>query len=99
MAEAAGHPGPHRMQHLLSRARVDEQQMLDAAADWAAGHLSAGQDRDASDVVLIVDETADEKSSAGCQSGRPASTAAPWAGPPCARLRSSSPMRPRAGTP
>jgi SRSO17 transposase len=66
MAEAAGHPGPHRMQHLLSRARVDEQQMLDAAAGWAAGHLSAGQDEDASDVVLIVDETADEKSSADC---------------------------------
>ena len=66
MAEAAGHPGPHRMQHLLSRARVDEQQMLDAAAGWAAGHLSAGQDEDAGDVVLIVDETADEKSSADC---------------------------------
>jgi len=66
MAEAAGHPGPHRMQHLLSRARVDEQQMLDAAAGWAAGHLSAGQDEHASDVVLIVDETADEKSSADC---------------------------------
>ena len=66
MAEAAGHTGPHRMQHLLSRARVDEQQMLDAAADCAAGHLSAGQDEDASDVVLIVDETADEKSSANC---------------------------------
>jgi SRSO17 transposase len=66
MAEAAGHPGPHRMQHLLSRARVDEQQMLDAAAGWAAGHLSAGQDGDASDAVLIVDETADEKSSADC---------------------------------
>ena len=66
MAEAAGHPGPHRMQHLLSRARVDEQQMLDAAAAWAAGRLSAGQDEDASDVVLIVDETAGEKSSTDC---------------------------------
>ena len=66
MAEAAGHPGPHRMQHLLSRARVDEQQMLDAAAGWAAGRLSASQDGDASDAVLIVDETADEKSSADC---------------------------------
>jgi SRSO17 transposase len=66
MAEAAGHPGPHRMQHLLSRARVDEQQMLDAAAAWAVGRLSAGQDEDASDVVLIVDETADEKSSTDC---------------------------------
>jgi SRSO17 transposase len=66
MAEAAGHPGPHRMQHLLSRARVDEQQMLDAAAGWAAGHLFAGQDGDAGDAVLIVDETAGEKSSADC---------------------------------
>ena len=66
MAEAAGHPGPHRMQHLLSRARVDEQRMLDAAAGWVAGHLSAGQDEDADDVVLIVDETAGEKSSADC---------------------------------
>ena len=66
MAEAAGHPGPHRMQHLLSRARVDEQQMLDAAAGWAVGRLSAGQDKDARDVVLIVDETADEKSSTDC---------------------------------
>ena len=52
------------MQHLLSRARVDERQLLDAAADWAAAHLTAGQDED--DVVLIVDETADEKSSADC---------------------------------
>jgi len=66
MAEAAGHPGPHRMQHLLSRARVDEQRMLDAAAGWVAGHLSAGRGGDADDVVLIVDETADEKSSADC---------------------------------
>jgi SRSO17 transposase len=54
------------MQHLLSRARVDERQMLDEAAAWAVGRLSAGQDEDASDVVLIVDETADEKSSADC---------------------------------
>lgn len=37
MSEAAGHPAPHRMQHLLSCARVDEQQVLDAAAGWAAG--------------------------------------------------------------
>jgi SRSO17 transposase len=66
MAEAAGHPAPHRMQHLLSRARVDEGQMLDAAAGWVAGHLSAGQGGDAGDVVLIVDETADEKSSTDC---------------------------------
>jgi SRSO17 transposase len=64
LAEAAGHASPYRMQHLLSRARVDERQLLDAAADWAAGHITAGQDED--DVVLIVDETADEKSSADC---------------------------------
>jgi SRSO17 transposase len=66
MGEAAGHPGPHRMQHLLSRARVDEQLMLGTAADWVTGHLSAGKDEDGGDVVLIVDETADEKASDGC---------------------------------
>ncbi|HXL93505.1 MAG TPA: IS701 family transposase [Streptosporangiaceae bacterium] len=65
MGEAAGHPGPYRMQHLLSRARVDEQQMLDTAADWAAGHLGKDQDGHG-DAVLIVDETADEKSSRDC---------------------------------
>ena len=64
LAEAAGHPGPHRMQHLLSRARVDDQRVPGSAADWAAGHLSAGQAED--DAVLIVDETADAKSSADC---------------------------------
>jgi SRSO17 transposase len=58
IAEAAGHRGPHRLQHLLSRAVWDEQQVLDIAADWAARHLDDG------DAVLIVDETADEKSSA-----------------------------------
>ena len=60
IAEAAGHRGPHRMQHLLSRAVWDEQQVLDAAAAWAVRHLDDG------DAVLIVDETADEKSSADC---------------------------------
>jgi SRSO17 transposase len=58
IAEAVGHRGPHRLQHLLSRAVWDEQQVLDTAAGWAAGHLDDG------DGVLIVDETADEKSSA-----------------------------------
>ncbi len=62
LAEAAGHTSPCRMQHLRSRARADERQPLDAAADRAAAHLTAGQDED--DVVLIVDETADEKSPA-----------------------------------
>ena len=53
-----GHRGPHRLQHLLSRAVWDDQQVADIAAMWAAGHLDDG------DAVLIVDETADEKSSA-----------------------------------
>jgi SRSO17 transposase len=64
MAEAAGHARPYKMQHLLSRARFDEGAALDAAADWAAGRLCAGHDAD--DAVLIVDETADEKSSQDC---------------------------------
>jgi SRSO17 transposase len=59
IAEAVGHCGPHRLQHLLSRAVWDEQRVLDIASAWAAGHL------DDSDAVLIVDETADEKSSTG----------------------------------
>jgi SRSO17 transposase len=59
IAEAAGHRGPHRLQHLLSRAVWDDQQVLDIASAWAAGYLDDG------DAVLIVDETADEKSSAG----------------------------------
>jgi SRSO17 transposase len=58
IAEAVGHRGPHRLQHLLSRAVWDEQQVLDIAAGWAVSHLDDG------DGVLIVDETADEKSSA-----------------------------------
>jgi len=57
IAEAAGHRGPHRLQHFLSRAVWDDRQMLDTASVWAAGHLDDG------DAVLIVDETADEKSS------------------------------------
>ena len=60
IAEAVGHRGPHRLQHLLSRAVWDEQQVLDVASAWAARHLDDG------DAVLIVDETADEKSSADC---------------------------------
>ena len=81
IAEAAGHRGPHRLQHLLSRAVWDDQRVLDIAAAWAAGHLDDG------DAVLIVDETADEKSS-GTAAARPGSTAAPWVVSPCARWRS-----------
>jgi SRSO17 transposase len=57
LAEAIGHRGPHRLQHLLSRAVWDDQQVLDTAAGWAVAQLDDG------DAVLIVDETADEKSS------------------------------------
>jgi SRSO17 transposase len=57
IAEAAGHRGPHRLQHLLSRAVWDDQQVVGIASAWAASHLDDG------DAVLIVDETADEKSS------------------------------------
>jgi SRSO17 transposase len=56
IAEAAGHRGPYRLQHLLSRAVRDDEDMADIAAAWAAGHLDDG------DAVLIVDETGDEKS-------------------------------------
>jgi SRSO17 transposase len=57
IAEAAGYRGPHRLQHLLSRAVWADQRVADIASAWAAGHLDDG------DGVLIVDETADEKSS------------------------------------
>jgi SRSO17 transposase len=57
IGEAAGHRGPHRLQHMLSRAVWDDQRVADITAAWAAGHLDDGE------AVLIVDETADEKSS------------------------------------
>ena len=60
IAEAAGQRGPHRLQHLLSRAVWDDQRVADIASAWAVSHLDDG------DAVLIVDETADEKSSADC---------------------------------
>ena len=58
IAEAVGHRGPHRLQHLLSRAVWDDRQVLNAAAAWAVTRLDDG------DAVLVVDDTADEKSSA-----------------------------------
>ena len=59
IAEAVGHRGPHRPQHLLSRAVWDDRQVLNAAAAWAVTRLDDG------DAVLVLDDTADEKSSAG----------------------------------
>ena len=32
---AVGHGGPHKLQHLLSRASWDDQRVLHLAADWA----------------------------------------------------------------
>lgn len=64
MSEAAGHETPGKMQHLLSRAAVDEAAMAEETASWAAGHLTEGRDR--GDVVFIVDETGDAKASADC---------------------------------
>jgi SRSO17 transposase len=57
LAEAIGHTGPHRLQHLLSRASWDERAVLDAAGAWAVAQLDDG------DAVLIADETGDAKSS------------------------------------
>jgi SRSO17 transposase len=54
------------MQHLLSRARCDDQAMLDAAADWTFEQLDGEQGGTGGDAILIVDETSDEKSSADC---------------------------------
>jgi len=42
IAEAAGHRGPHGLQHLLSHAVWDDQQVPDIASAWAAGHLDDG---------------------------------------------------------
>jgi SRSO17 transposase len=55
---AVGHRGPHRLQHLLSRAVWDDQRLADIASAWVACRLDDG------DGVLVVDETADAKSSA-----------------------------------
>ena len=58
LAEALGHRTPDRLQHFLGRASWDEEDVLARTAAWAIGRLDDG------DAILIVDETADEKSSA-----------------------------------
>ncbi len=60
LAEALGHRGPHRLQHLLSRARFDHERAREGVARLVTGEL-AGQD-----VVLVADETGDTKSSTSC---------------------------------
>jgi DDE superfamily endonuclease len=57
LAEAVGHSGPHRLQHLLSRASWDDRQVQDQAAAWAVASLDDG------DGILIADQTGDAKSS------------------------------------
>jgi SRSO17 transposase len=59
-AEALGQPGPHRLQHLLSRAPFDHDRAREAIARLVVREL-AGQE-----VVLVADETGDAKSSTGC---------------------------------
>ena len=44
VAEAAGHRGPHRLQHVLSGAVWDDQHVVDIASAWAAGHLDDGDE-------------------------------------------------------
>ncbi|MFG2632025.1 IS701 family transposase [Streptomyces sp. NPDC048473] len=57
LAEAIGHTGPHVLQHFLSRARFDDEAIRRSASAWTVEQLG---DRD---VMLVVDETGDEKSS------------------------------------
>nr|WP_316781174.1 IS701 family transposase [Streptomyces sasae] len=60
LAEALGHPGPHRLQHLLSRARFDHGRARQEIARLVARELT-GQE-----AVLVADETGDAKSSTEC---------------------------------
>jgi SRSO17 transposase len=57
MAEAAGHPVPSRLQHLLSRGAWDEERLLEAVLAWI---ISEFGDEDG---VLVIDETSDVKAS------------------------------------
>lgn len=60
LARVLGHPGPHRLQHLLSRARFDHERARQEIACLVIDEL-AGQS-----VVLVADETGDGKSSTDC---------------------------------
>jgi SRSO17 transposase len=58
IAEAVGHSGPHWLQHLLSRAAWDEQQLLDTAAAWAVSHLpeACAADEEHRDLAGVPEE-------------------------------------------
>ncbi|MEV0637743.1 transposase [Streptomyces sp. NPDC050619] len=60
LAEALGHTGPHRLQHLLSRARFDHERAREEIARLVVGEFA---DQEA---VLVADETGDAKSSTDC---------------------------------
>ncbi|MBR7825202.1 IS701 family transposase [Actinospica sp. MGRD01-02] len=63
-AQAAGHSRPHRLQHLLSGAVWDEDEVRDAVRSFVACHLGEGG-------VLIFDETGDlKKGTATAGAGR-----------------------------
>ena len=66
LAEAAGHASPCKMQHLLSRARCDDQAMTAETADWAVGQLAGENAGNSADAIFIVDETSDVKSGTDC---------------------------------
>lgn len=55
LAEHVGHPTPHRFQHLLSRATIDEPGLVEDLRDYAHTHLGE------QDAILILDETGDLK--------------------------------------
>jgi hypothetical protein len=55
IAEHAGDPDPHGMQHLLARASWDTDGVRDDLRDHVTGHLGD------TDAVLVVDETGDER--------------------------------------
>ncbi|MFI1227474.1 MULTISPECIES: IS701 family transposase [unclassified Streptomyces] len=65
LAQALGHPGPHRLQHLLSRACFDHVRAREEIARLVVGELAGQQ------VVLVVDETGDAKSSTDCVGAGP----------------------------
>ena len=55
LAEHAGHRSPYRLQHLLSRAQVDETGLAEDLRDYVRIHLGEA------DAVLVLDETGDLK--------------------------------------
>lgn len=55
LAEHAGHRAPHRIQHLLNRAVLNEAALAACLRGYVIGHLGT------EDVVLVVDETGDLK--------------------------------------